>query len=269
MCSPGIFLLSIEVTHSLNSSLSSLLMEKTYRIIIFHISHPFAPTELGGAQPLPPLCRAVPERHKPMPERGTERQDRGPSPGNGCPGTVGDRCITKGSPCPCSLEPRDAAALFLSFPQPSAPIPGAAEPLEPLGNTGGSCNYTETSVPPAPGRQQGLNPDLCRTPAQPRHPSHQHCTLLLPPAEPCTPRAGCGGEATSERVWRRCAGGPTLGSAMDLGAEGEQRQKVGAIPIPIPIPGAGASCPSWGQGRLPGGAEQQRQCTASSQFAPA
>ena len=75
----------------------------------------------------------------------------------------------------------------------------------------------------------------------------------------------------SERGGRRLARGPVPGGAMDLGAKPpwEQRQEAGAIPVLVPVPEAGPSCMSWGRGRLPGGAEQQRQCTASSQFAPA
>lgn len=64
---------------------------------------------------------------------------------------------------------------------------------------------------------------------------------------------------------------PMMASAMDLGPNFpmEQWQEAGATPFPVPIPRAGPSCVSRGRRRLPGGAEQQRQCTASSQFAPA
>lgn len=58
---------------------------------------------------------------------------------------------------------------------------------------------------------------------------------------------------------------------MDLGAKGPWGAVAGGRchPGPCPHPRSKAFRASGGQGRLPGGAEQQRQCTASSQFAPA
>lgn len=87
-------------------------------------------------------------------------------------------------------------------------------------------------------------------------------TSLHVSQQPCIP--------TSLHAHKSVCWGPMMASAMDVGPNFpmEQWQEAGATLVPVPVPKAGSSCVSRGRRRLPGGAEQQRQCTASSQFAP-